>query len=91
MATMRIVYDSLFAAITLRRQESLSVDGETLHAVLLRLGDTYGDAFRKTLFKADSQDIRPEIAGLVNGRYREPESALEDGDEIVLLMPQAGG
>jgi molybdopterin converting factor small subunit len=91
MATVRIVYDSLFAAITLRQQESLAIGEETLQAVLLRLGEAYGERFRQSLFVPGGRDIRPEIVVLVNGRHGEPASALADGDEVVLLVPFAGG
>ena len=91
MAKVRIVYDSLFAGITLRQQELLAVNRETLSAVLHRLGDTYGDRFRETLFKPESPDIRPEIVVLVNGQHQGLESELEEGDELVLFTPLAGG
>lgn len=90
MATVRVVYDSLFAAITGRRQESLTVNGETLQGLCLRLGETYGGRFREALFGPENQ-VRPEIALLVNGQRPGAECPLADGDEIVLLVPFAGG
>lgn len=91
MARVRVVYDGLLATITQRREEILSVNGETLLGLLLKLGKTYGDRFQQTLFEPDSQNIRPEIAALVNGQRGETQSKLKDGDEVVLLIPFAGG
>lgn len=91
MARVKVVYDSLFAAITQKRQESVAVDGGSLLALLLRLGQTYGERFEQALFWPQSQTIRPEIAVLVNGQRGEPERPLGEGDEVVLLVPFAGG
>lgn len=91
MARVSVVYDGLFSAITHRRGESLPVDGETLLAFLLRLGEIYGERFSQTLFEPGSLKVRPEIAVLVNGQRREYDCQLGEGDEVVLIVPFAGG
>ena len=68
----------------------------TVDDVLHELCDIYGEDFRKMIFDPETQTINRHIRILINGRHYShlPEklnTRLQDGDEVFLFPPIAGG
>ena len=71
--------------------DSLSVDG-----LLRELSLRYGEGFRKMIFEPDTHTLNRHIRILVNGRHyshlpQKLNTPLQEGDEVCLFPPIAGG
>ena len=69
--------------------------GSTVKDVLITMVDTYGESLSAQLFNSKG-DLFPYIRLMVNGRDiaflgNKMETALQDGDEILILPPVGGG
>jgi len=60
-------------------------------ALDLPAGATAGDALAAVLREPAAERLPPRPAIAVNLRYARPEAALQDGDEVALIPPVAGG
>ena len=72
------------------------VEGITLRELLDRLCEKFGDDLKCQVFDPKTQDISDMLKVLVNGRHYTTlpdrlETLLQDGDEIALFPPVAGG
>ena len=76
--------------------QEIEVESITIHELLARLVREFGDDFEHMVFASESQDISPHIIVLVNGRHVSHlpnglSTKLNDGDEVALFPPIAGG
>ena len=78
MATLRMFATVRVAAGTGRD----TVDGATVAEVVANATERYGDAFA---------ELVPICRIWVNGEAAEPETAVDDRDEVALLPPVSGG
>jgi len=74
----------------------LEVDEITLRNLLDRLCEEFGGDLEAQVFDPKTQDISDMLKVLVNGRHystldEKLETVLQDGDEISLFPPVAGG
>jgi molybdopterin converting factor small subunit len=60
-------------------------------AVELPAGATAGDALAELRSRPGAQRLPPAPMLAVNARWAAPGTALQDGDEVALLPPVAGG
>lgn len=70
--------------------------GSSVKEVVAELAGTWGEALKKSLLESDNPvTIHPYIRLMVNGRdiafLGGMDTVLEDGDEILILPPVAGG
>ncbi|MEJ2723191.1 MAG: MoaD/ThiS family protein [Deltaproteobacteria bacterium] len=70
-------------------------EGSTLGELVTTLAERWGDELASHLFKPKSSSVLPHIRFMVNGRdiafLNRMETVLENGDEILILPPVAGG
>ncbi|MFC2054552.1 MoaD/ThiS family protein [Chloroflexota bacterium] len=79
-----------------RHLQEIEVESITIHKLLSRLVREFGGDFEHMIFAPESQDLSPHIIVLVNGRHVShlPDglsTELNDGDEVALFPPIAGG
>ena len=72
------------------------VDTLTLRKLLDRICEEFGDELRNQVFDPNTQKISDMLKVLVNGRHYTTlpdnlDTKLQDGDEIALFPPLAGG
>jgi len=72
------------------RAEVECPEGATVAALLARLADTHGDAFR-ALALDDDGAVRRTLLVAAGGRRVGGEDALHEGDVLILGTPIAGG
>lgn len=77
-----------------RRAEEIA-DGETLHALLVRLADQYGPKFRDALFDEKTKQIKQSIVVVLNTevlrQHDQFEIPLKGGDTVYFLTTISGG
>ena len=70
-------------------------DGTNLEAALDKIVETYGEELKSNLFDPDNGNLLQHIRLMVNGRdiafLNGLQTILQDGDEILILPPVAGG
>ena len=88
--------------LTLRKamgdQSTLVMDLEkpTIRGLLQELSDIFGEDFQNLMFDPDTREVRDHNLVLVNGRHCRNlpgglNSKLNEGDEVGLFPPVAGG
>ena len=69
--------------------------GSTLGELLHQLVDRWGNELAVRLYQPDGRTVLPHIMLMVNGRninfLNKLHTVLEDGDEVLILPPVAGG
>ncbi|MBN1833007.1 MAG: MoaD/ThiS family protein [Deltaproteobacteria bacterium] len=70
-------------------------EGSTVKDVLMTMVETYGDSLTDQLFDSEG-GLLPYIRLMVNGRdivflEKKMETALQEGDEVLILPPVGGG
>jgi MoaD family protein len=68
----------------------------TLIDLLYELSNQFGDRFSKVVFDETGKGLNPHIRILINGRHyshipRKLNTPLQEGDEVTLFPPIAGG
>ncbi len=86
----------VFQEILGTREAEISLpEGATIQGLLSRLRELWGDRLSSRLFHPGTERLLPYITLMVNGRSVQflsgTETALHDGDEVLLLPPVAGG
>ena len=70
-------------------------DGTSLKQALDIIADTYGEELRSNLFNPDDGGLLQHVRLMVNGRdiafLNGLHTILQDGDEILIFPPVAGG
>jgi len=89
-------YLTLKQAMGAEAEFSMETDPCTLGRLLEVLGDRFGEEFRKMVFDHETGAVSPQIKVLINGRHYthtpdRMETVLEDGDQIAIFPPIAGG
>lgn len=79
-----------------RREVELPISqGSTLKDLLGEMVEAWGDELASRLFEPDGQRLLSHIRILVNGQsigfLDGMETVLQDGDEVLILPPAAGG
>ena len=74
----------------------LDVENATVRGVLESLSDRYGREFTDLIFDPNTKEVSTHIRVLVNGRHynflpKGLDTELQEGDEIALFPPVAGG
>ena len=88
--------------LTLRKamgdQSTLVMDLEkpTIRGLLQELSDIFGEDFQNLMFDPDTREVRDHNLVLVNGRHCRNlpgglDRKLNEGDEVALFPPVAGG
>lgn len=85
------IYLSPFSEITRLERETLILNGATLRELVGALTQKHGARFPEALIDPHTGSILPGMAVLVNGWRLNPDSRLEDSDEVVFVMAIAGG
>ena len=85
-----------FKEILGARETEISLpEGTTIQGLLSRMKELWGDRLSSHLFHPGTDRLLPYITLMVNGRSVQflsgLETALHDGDEVLLLPPVAGG
>ncbi|MGE5124426.1 MAG: ubiquitin-like small modifier protein 1 [Acidobacteriaceae bacterium] len=69
--------------------------GSTVADFLDRMKDKWGDSLSSRLFDSASGEVLPHVRILVNGQsisfLEGVQTALEEGDEVLVLPPVSGG
>ncbi len=69
--------------------------GTTIKSFLTYMKETWGDKLSGRLFDPDSGAVFPHVRIMVNGQaidyLQGMETALEEGDEVLILPPVSGG
>ena len=69
--------------------------GSTLEECLNAMVDTWGDKLASELFNESGSCLRPYLRLMVNGRdiafLNGMETILQEGDEVLILLPVGGG
>lgn len=89
MARLNIRFQGVFEDITQRKDEVLELTSPSLARVVTALGRLYGRRFSRMVW-GDSRMMRAGVSVLVNGKPREWEAPLQEGDEVVFLTPLGG-
>jgi molybdopterin synthase sulfur carrier subunit len=70
-------------------------EGSTLEECLNAMVDTWGDKLASELFNESGSCLRPYLRLMVNGRdiafLNGMETILQEGDELLILLPVGGG
>jgi sulfur-carrier protein len=78
-----------------RETEIFLPEGATIQGLLSRMNEVWGDRLSSHLFHPGTGRLLPRITLMVNGRSVQflsgMETALHDGDEVLLLPPVGGG
>ncbi|MDP6100148.1 MAG: hypothetical protein QGH66_01825 [Dehalococcoidia bacterium] len=82
MTRLHIRFQGVFEERVRRKDELLEISSPTL-------GRIYGRQFLQAIW-ADSGKMCSGVSVLVNGRSREWEASLYDGDEVLFLTPLGG-
>lgn len=74
----------------------IDVNEATIADLLQQLSIQFGESFEQMFFDSQSGAISEQVAVLVNGRHyahlpHRLNTALEDGDDVALFPPIAGG
>ncbi|UCF85582.1 MAG: MoaD/ThiS family protein [Desulfobacteraceae bacterium] len=74
----------------------IEMENATLRAVLSNLCKRFGQEFSDLIFDGKTKDLSDHIRVLVNGRHykylpNRLDTELEEGDEVALFPPLAGG
>jgi sulfur-carrier protein len=85
-----------FKEIIGARETEISLpERATIKRLLSRMSEMWGDGLSSHLFHPGTDRLLPHITLMVNGRSVQflsgMETALHDGDEVLLLPPVAGG
>ncbi len=91
---VKVKYFAMIRDITGKSTETIILkDGSRVSDVFLQLSETYGDNFTSYVFNEDG-GLKEGITLLINRDRVEPpynRAILNDGDEVVILPPIAGG
>src|SRR3990172_6949923 len=94
MIAVKVKYFAEIKDITQKKEDLLSMKpGSTIKDIVARLSEAYGENFR-TRILPDDMRLKDDYTILLNGESVDfPDSGklLEDGDEVVILPPIAGG
>ncbi len=92
--TVKVKYFAELRDITKKREEVFQMKkGSTVFDVFTKLSEVYGETLSSQVFTPDKQ-LSKDYMLLLNGRNFETphrEAILQDGDEVVILPPVAGG
>ena len=96
MSRIKIQYLGPVRAIVNKREEELELSlTTTIHGLLKRLSDTYGEAFKKEVFEDDQKSVRDDLIVTINGKAIHQldgeRTRLKLGDIVALLPIFAGG
>ena len=74
----------------------LEIGNLTLMDLLYKLTDMFGDRFAEMFFDKDGKGLNQQIRILINGRHyshlkQKLNTRLQEGDEVALFPPIAGG
>lgn len=74
----------------------LEIEGGTIMSLLIGLGKQFGESFTKQVFDSEMKELSGNVLVLVNGRNHTnlPQglhTAIQDGDELAIFPPMAGG
>jgi MoaD family protein len=74
----------------------LEIGNITLMQLLHELSDMFGERFTQMLFNKAGKSLNPHIRILINGRHyshipQKLKTRLQEGDEVALFPPIAGG
>ena len=74
----------------------LEIGNMTLISLLDELADMFGERFTQMVFDKAGKSLNPHIRILINGRHyshipQKLSTRLQDGDEVALFPPVAGG
>ena len=85
----------LKALFGLGELELVLPDGATVGALLARLAETYGEPAAGHLTRTAGANEHPSLRIMVNGRdidvLNGRQTPLDDGDDVLILTPIAGG
>ncbi len=88
---IRIRYLGAFADAVRSKEETCTLAGSSLGALIDYMLERNGDKFRTLLLDPETGSLRSGTTLLVNGHRRELQHELSDEDEVTLLTPVAGG
>ena len=91
MIRVKVRYQAVFSDITGSEEDTVLAEQLTLGGLVTKLVSRFGEPFKDLLLEPHSGDIRSGMTVLVNGRLQPRDTRLQDGDEVVFLMPLAGG
>jgi molybdopterin converting factor small subunit len=91
MIQVKVGYHAAFSDITGVEEDVILAEELTLGELVTILVTRYGDPFKDLLLDPHTGDIRSGIMVLVNDLLPSRGARLHDGDEVVFLMPLAGG
>ena len=86
-----------FSIATGKKHEDLVVPEEsTLKDLLNRLTEKYGDVLRKELFCPGTDEVKPHVLILINGRSldqfkKKLDTVLGNRDSVIFTFPVTGG
>ena len=84
-------YQSFFREITSKSEEKITVRDAHLKNLLALLIKKYGRRFGVGTIDADTGKKHIGYYVFVNGKFSEPDVILNEGDEITIMGPPAGG
>jgi len=91
---MKVKFFATYRDIT-RRMEDYVTAAPDIWALLLMLGDRYGEVFRNAAFSPEGMEISEEAIILVNGRdichLQGKDTPLDESDTVSIFPAVAGG
>ena len=92
--SVKVKYFAEIKDITGRKEDVFSLKGGcTIKDIVTKVTETYGKSLSNRIL-SDDMRLRDDYSILVNGEnvdFPDSEKVLEDGDEVVILPPIAGG
>ena len=88
MPRVKVKFFGTFSELTKTRKDELEFDGETLDDLIEFMCSKYGRKFRD---KVEGSVDGPEVLFALNGKIRDKNAVLSDGDEILVSYPVGGG
>lgn len=93
---VNVHYISLVKSYTNKSQEEITLPHKANLAQLLdKIASTYGKPFNFEVYDPSKKEVKPTFVAMVNGIHMDQlggiNTALEDGDSVILMTLMTGG
>ena len=93
---IKVHYISLVKSFTKTSQEEFDIkEAAPLSELLLKIAEKYGKPFTLEVYDPTKQEMKPTFVAMVNGvlmdQLKGVNTALKDGDSIILMSLMTGG